>query len=100
MLNHLVERSNEGLIPDNAQLFNKVLEGKLSNLVAKVFRTYQRELKRHLSQPAAKPHDCHSLEDFKDKHNSMRKTAFALFQDQIKSKVGTDNKKITDTLTE
>lgn len=91
MLKHLVEKSNDGLMPDNAQLFNKVLEGKLSNLVAKVFRTYQRELKRHVSQPAKKPSECHSLEEFKEKHNSMRKAAQDLFLDQIKSKVGANN---------
>ena len=87
-------------MPDKTQLFNKVLEGKLSNLVAKVFRTYQRELKRHLSQPLKKPQECQSLEDLKEKHNSMRKAAQDLFLDQIKSKVGANIKKLTDSFAE
>ena len=50
-----------------------VIETKLNNLVAKVFRTYQRELKRHVEKPSKKEH--RSLEDLKEKHNNMRKAA-------------------------
>ena len=73
MLHYIVTKSNEGLMADPNQLCNKVIEGKLNNLVAKVFRTYQRELKRHVVKPLKK--ECNSLEDLKDKHNNMRKAA-------------------------
>ena len=86
MLNFIVEKSNEGLMADPTQLVNEVMETKLNNLVAKVFRTYQRELKRHIVKPSKK--ECHSLEDLKEKHNNMRKAAQDLFLDQVKSKVG------------
>ena len=49
-----------------------MIESKLSNLVAKVFRTYQRELKR--SQLKKQDNNL-VLDNLKSKHNAMQKAA-------------------------
>ena len=66
---------------DHQKLCNQMMESKLSNLVAKVFRTYQRELKR---SQLKKPGDNLQLEKLKSKHLTMQKAANDLFSDQVK----------------
>ena len=98
MLSYIVKKSNEGLMAEPTVLFDKVLENKLSNLVAKVYRTYQRELKRHVVKPQRQ--ECYSLEDLKDKHNNMRKAAHDLFIDQVRSGLGISSQKLADSSTD
>ena len=81
LLSYIVQKTNEGLMADHQKLCNQMMESKLSNLVAKVFRTYQRELKR---SQLKKPGDNLQLENLRSKHLTMQKAANDLFSDQVK----------------
>lgn len=62
-----------------------LLESKLSGLVAKVFRTYQREYKKYCKENKSKRKD---IDELKRRQKKMQKAASDLFIDQVRDKIG------------